>query len=612
MNCSSTPGGSCTAGYKSAVSFSSALTPAQVTSCTNVFNTFTTGVGMYDPADCLVQAAGGTSSYFSGQPFPSYCCNFRQMFSYTVPVDAEPALNAGLLCSNPNFSTLSCVNRIDNRYVSGLQNVITCSNAGIIDALTASIPSTNNAPVWGQGLSLAQAFAAAGPYGCYDATPLQNAQLYSQTHQVCPNLDYGFSYSANLSTELTQASWSELSLTVPCCARLSQTNRTGDSGELCDAQACFESPQCAELLRGFCGQTANQRSTYCARWKSWTTTKIFTSPCTLTSSLFPSSGTFPSAMDQSMFSLLDYCAVNSVTDPDLCAALTFAPALKNHLLFPRVDAVHITDIVPQINSTNTVRTVTFSISNASNILFRSLTILTTNTNYTLTLQSSTLFPSSSTLVTVTTALSTAVEEAKDLYVTSDTITWVGDSFNAADDCEVVGTFYPSSLTSSLTKPENSDYPVALSCAPGDTEVSYNLYDAGTTTTTLSPVLDTATCASLSAQHTATLGATVFPSCSCTSSFGCPGGLEGGCNSSTVISRQLSSVRVCSTQGWLTSPMFFADTFSWLPSPTSSQNALRQDFPIFGGFTVGFVGNPYNFFLTPTLMVFPLTSAQFLG
>jgi hypothetical protein len=57
-------------------------------------------------------------------------------------------------------------------------------------------------------------------------------------------------------------------------------------------------------------------------------------------------------------------------------------------------------------------------------------------------------------------------------------------------------------------------------------------------------------------------------------------------------------------------MFFADTFSWLPSPTTSQ--LRQDFPIFGGFTVGFVGNPYNYFLTPTLMVFPLTSGLFLG
>ena len=610
MNCSSPPGGSCTSTYKTALSFSSALTPAQVTECTNVFNSFSTGVGMYDPADCLIQAAGGPSAYFVGQTFPTYCCNFKQLYAFSGPVDAEPALNAGSFCSNPNFSTLSCVNRIDNRYVSGLQNVITCSNAGIIDALTASIPSTNNAPVWGQGLSLAQAFAVAGPYGCYDATPLQNAQLYSQTHQVCPNLDAGFSYSANLSTELTQASWSGLSLTAACCARQSQTNRTGDSGELCDAQACFQSPQCAEILRDYCNDVSNQRNVSCARWKSWTTSQIFTSPCTLTTSLFPSSGAFPSAMDQSMFSLLDYCAVNSVTDPDLCSALTFAPALGNHLLFPRVDAVHITDIVPQINSTNTVKTVTFSITNASNILFRSLTILTTNTNYTLTLQSATLFPSSSTLVTVSTGLSSFVEDAKDLYVVSNTLTWVGDSFNAADDCEIVGTFHPSLLTSSLSRPQNSDYPVALSCAAGDTEISYTFYDAGTTTTNLPPVFDTATCASLSAQHTATLGATAFPSCSCTSSFGCAGGLEGSCNSSTVISRQLSSVRVCSTQGWLTSPMFFADTFSWLPSPTTSQ--LRQDFPIFGGFTVGFVGNPYNYFLTPTLMVFPLTSGLFLG
>lgn len=610
MNCTAVPGGTCTAGYKGLKSFSDFLTPAQVATCnaTSIY-TWSQQDGFPDPYACVQLAA------FYNEP--SYCCLFQELYPSPSFLDYAPLANAGSLCSNPNFSTLSCQSFPDPNWpTSPLYNkpeYIGCPNAGILDALTASIVPTNPTTAsWGSGLSLAQAFAIAGPFGCYDATPVQNAQLYSQTHQVCPDLDFGFSYSAALSTELTQASWSGQSLTVPCCARLSQTIRTGDSGEVCDAQACFSSPQCSELLREHCSVTANQRDVYCTRWKSWTTNRMFTPTAQCTTSGFPfvSAGSFPSSMDQSMFALLDFCSGNSVTDPDLCAGLKFG--LGNNLLFPRVEGVTITDIVPQINSTNTVRTVTFSITNVSNRPFSSLSIFTTNTNYTFTLQTQTLAPTSKTLVTVSTGLSTAVEEANDLYVVSNTITWVGDSFNVDDNCEAVGTFFPSLLTASLSVPQNTDFPVALQCAAGDTEVSYQLFDAGTTTTALAPVLDSATCASLSAQHSATLGATPFPSCSCTSGLGCAGGFEGGCHSSTVVSRQLSSVRVCSTQGWLLSPMYFADTFSWLPNPTSSANTLRQDFPLFGGFQVGFVGNPFNFFLTPTLMVFPLTSNFALG
>ena len=607
MNCSAPPGGTCTSGYKTAQSMSQYLTPAQISGCSQVF-TWSVFNGFPDPSACAAFASDPLTNE------PAYCCAYAMMYvsnpNQVYPIET----NAGTLCSNPNFSTLSCQTFVDPLFPNGgvypgtFAKYIGCPNAGIIDALTASIapPDALTAP-WGQGLSLAQAFALVGPYGCYDATPLQNAQLYSQTHQVCPDLDNGFSYSADLSTELTQASWSGLSLTVPCCARLSQTIRTGDSGELCDAQACFASPQCAEVLREHCSATANQRDVYCTRWKSWTTNRLFTANCTTSVNTYSSAGTFPSSMDQSMFSLLDYCSGNSITDPDLCAGLSFAAALNNNLLFPRVDAVHITDIVPQVSTTNSVQTVTFSITNKSNRTFASLTVLNTNSNYAVSLQTQTLPPTSKTVVTVSTTLSAVPEAANDLYVLSNTITWVGDSFNANDMCEGVGTFFPSLLTASLSTPQNTDFPEALQCTPGDTELSFQYFDAGTTTTSLPPVYDSATCASLSVQHSATLGATPFPSCSCTSPLGCSGGLEGGCHSSTVISRQLSSVRVCSTQGWLTSPLYFADTVSWgLP------RTLRQDFPIFGGFQVGYVGNPFNFFLTPTLMVFPLTSAFALG
>lgn len=58
-------------------------------------------------------------------------------------------------------------------------------------------------------------------------------------------------------------------------------------------------------------------------------------------------------------------------------------------------------------------------------------------------------------------------------------------------------------------------------------------------------------------------------------------------------------------------MYFADTVSWYVTTTSGA-ALRQDFPLFGGFQVTYGSNPFNFFLTPTLMVFPLTSDFALG
>jgi hypothetical protein len=474
----------------------------------------------------------------------------------------------------------------------------------VIDALTASIPGADtNTESYGRGLTLQQAYESVGPFGCYDATPLQNAQLYSQTHQVCPNLDFGISYTSSLDDALTQGSWSALSITVPCCARVSQTNLVGDSNESCSAQACFESPQCAELLRGYCSTSANRNDTFCIRWKSWTTNNLFTENCTVTGNVLPSAGSYPSSMDQAFFSLLDYCGANSVTDPDVCAALTFVPALNNNVLFPRVDAIHISDVVGEFGTSLTIQTVTFSITNRSNISMKSLTALRTNANYTVSFQTQTLQPNEKTVVTVTTGLTEPPPEANDVYVLSKTITWVGDSFNVNDDCEAVGTFFPFQL--SLTEPQNTDFPVADACVLGDEQLSYQLFDAGTTTTQFAPVLDSLTCASLSAQHTASLGATPFPSCSCTSIYGCDAGYEGRCNSSTVISRQLSSVRVCSTQGWQTSPVYFADTFSWLPNSLST---LRQDFPIFGGFQVTFGGNPFNFFLTPTLMVFPLTSA----
>jgi hypothetical protein len=527
-------------------------------------------------------------------------------------VDAVPAANAAVLCSNPNFSTLSCQARFDNRYTNDY--VVTCSNAGILDALTASIVAST--PVgtrsWGQGLSLAQAFAVAGPFGCYDATPLQNANLYSITHQFCPTLDGGISYTTNTAVELNPASWSTLSISVACCARQSQTILTGDSGEECDAQACFQSPQCGEVLRDHCSQTANQRDVFCTRWKSWTTNGMIGVPqntCVSPgwiSAGYPISGTFPSAMDQAMFSLLDYCTANSVTDTDLCAGLSFAPALNNNVLFPRMDAVNISDIVPQYSSSNTVNTVTFSITNVSSRFLRSVTTLQAGSNYTVTIQNPSLYPSSRTAVTVSTA-QTAVS-AEEVYVISNTVTWVGDSFNVEDQCEAVGTFFPSQLPASISSPQNIDFPTVNACAAGDEQVSLQFFDAGTTTTSFPPALDSTTCGTLLMMHTDSLGATVFPSCSCTSAFGCSGGLEGGCNSSTIVSRQLSSVRVCSTQGYQSTPIFFMDSITYL---TNVVSPFRQDFPLFGGFQAAFTVNPFNFFLTPTLLVFPLTSDEAL-
>lgn len=603
MQCS---GGSCTAGYKSLKSYSDFLTPGQQAACSNVLAYAQTDFGGFpDPYACL---------QYGFAPDPPYCCAFQFLYTFPNVLFALPKMaNAGSVCHNPNFNSNSC--QVFGPYSPPSEAgpytksfYIACPNAGVIDALTASIlGGDSNTQSYGFSLTLQQAYDLVGPYGCYDATPLQQGALYSQTHQVCPNLDLGFSYTSALDAALTQASWSSLSITVPCCARLSQTILTGDSNESCSAQSCFESPQCGELLRSYCSNTINRNDVFCLRWKSWTTNRLFLDNCTTSNNVFPSAGTYPSSMDQAFFSLLDYCAANSVTDPDVCEGLTFAAGLNNNLVFPRVDAITISDIVGEFATAMTIQTLTFSITNRSNIPMKSLTVLTTNTNYTITLQTQTLLPNEKTLVTVSTGLTQALPP-DDVYVLSKTLTWVGDSFNVNDDCEAVGTFFPSTNPSSLTVPQNFEYPVADACVSGDEELSFQLFDAGTTTTHFAPVFDSATCASLSDQHSLTLGATVFPSCSCTSPFGCDAGLEGRCHSSTIVSRELSSVRVCNGQGWSTTPMYFADTFSWLPNTLSS---LRQDFPIFGGFQVTFGSNPFNFFLTPTLMAFPLTSDLFL-
>lgn len=608
MNCTPVPGGTCAAGYKSLKSYSDFLTPAESAPCVNVINIGKTN-GWPDPNACL--------EYTQQFSVPSYCCSFQDVYvlTNTLPL-YDPQPNAGSLCFNPNFASVSCVVEFDQNYpfnsLYPTPFYIACPNAGIMNALTASIPAPNaNTSGWGQGLSLEQAFNVVGPYGCYDATPLQNQNLFDITHQFCPLLDQGISYTNNVTYEWTPSSWTSLSLTVACCARASQTLLTGDSAEQCDGQACFQSPQCGELLRDFCSQTANRDNVYCTRWKAWTTggmLGVAVNQCTsdaYEAADYPLVGTHPSSMDQAMFSVLDYCSANSLTDPDVCGALSFAPGLNNTLLFPRMDGVVLSDIVPQFSGTPSIQTVTFSITNVSPLLLRSITVLKADPAnlFTVSFQTGTLYPTSKTLVTVTTTQTQAM--AEEVYILGSTTSWVADSFNADDMCENVGTFF---ATGTSTSPTVLDYPLVPSCAPGDTEMSFQLTDAGTTTTSFPPVFDSMTCASIGANHTASMGSTPFPSCSCTSPYGCSGGLEGGCESSTIITRQLASSRVCSTQGWSTMPIFFIDSVTWLPTLTAK---FRQDFPIFGGFQAGYNPNPFASFLTATLQVFPLTSNEYL-
>ena len=606
MNCTSPPGGTCTSGYKSLLSFSDYLTSAEAAECNNLF-TFSQLVGIVDPGFCLNLDKRIppliTNNYF--------CCNGRQLYLGTGSSQDYRALpNGGLYCQNPNFNLNNCTKTF-NTGGQGIyptkQYFWACPNAGIIDALVNSISGDATTEGWGFGFDSSTAFSLVGPYGCYDALPDQNENLYKIRQQFCPDLDAGYSYSENIMLSFTPSSWSNLSLTAACCARANQASISGDSGEKCDFMACFQSPQCGEILRDFCASVSNQRGSVCARFKSWTSVNLFNENAASTTftTVYPAFGSYPSSMDQAFFSLLSYCSTTQYDDIEFCGAIVNTNVLDNHLLFPRIDTIYLSDVIPSFYTSLTNQTVSFSITNRSNILLKSLTVIQATTSaYTVSFATRTLYPGSSTNVTVTTTLSSL--NYSNIYEVETSDNWVSDSFNANDDCTYEGSYF---LTGSMTEPTERDFPALASCNSGDVQIG-TYQNVGETT--LVPLLKASPdddCLQQLEAFDASLGFSTYPGCACPDDKECVGGFNGECEQKSLLTRELTSGLVCAANdGWELTGMYFIDSITWL---TNINDTTRQDFPVFGGFAVGMQPNPFNYFLTPNLIVFPLTSNNYL-
>lgn len=618
MNCTSPPGGTCTSTNKTLPSFSNYLTGTQLTTCSTAYTYSyqTANVGFVDPSFCL-QVSNLNPPYPIS--YPSYCCNAQQI--YTTPTFSnptyKPAVNAGKYCEDPNFSIDDCTLVLDPEYpgneiFTGKQYYWSCPNSGILDALTHTITGTGTTQSWGFGYNSNTAFELAGPYGCYDATSQQSQNLYNIRKQFCPNLDAGYSYSANIADSLNPASWTALSITAACCARSNQTSISDDSGNKCDFTACFQSPQCGQILRDYCSVTTNQRplqsnaSNYpCTRFKSWTSLNLFNQNVTSTTfgASYPANGSYPFTMDQAFFALLTYCSDTQYQDPEFCGALIESDVLNNHLLFPRIDTLQISGVLSQINNSFTQQTISFSITNRSNILLKSLTVIPTSSSFTIAFGTQSLYPGSSTNVTISTTLSSLAYD--ETYEVEESINWVSDSYNANDDCSYVGTYF---LDSSITEPLETDFPPFPSCGAGDLAIgSYT--NVGELVEVPLAKLSTDCVFKLQA-FDESYGSTLYPGCVCPSESVCVGGLDGSCETKSLLTRELVSGLVCATNpGWNLTGMYFIDSITWL---TNILDTTRQDFPLFGGFVVGMQPNPFNYFLTPTLVAFPLTSNNFVN
>jgi len=581
-----------------------------------------------DTQDCLSTPAVNNGLF----KLPQSCCHFYELY--------QPAVQKnGLFCTNPSFSfAVNTPGASCYSYQSNGQTLTACPTAGIIDALSKRFSGADYN--WGYGFDPHTAYYRMP--ACFDETPAQQLGLYTLTQQFCPNLPGTFSYTSDLqflyNTDSIYNNTYSNGNVIDCCLRDNQADpilpNKPSTENKCHMMLCHESPVCSFFLRDFCSFYGPDDPN-CAKWLSYSAndaTSVIPGSISI-----PASGANPASVDQALFTVLDYCS--SKTNDLRCDAIL---ALGGGLLFPRLDSLHLSDFVTQlaipnpkyvsdrpelyplyIPNTATFQTVTFQITNLSNVIISSLSVYQTSPFYTVSFANQTILPMQSTNCTVTTTLTQNDDTL--FYQFSRTDIAITDGYNLDNACQLLGIFNQNhGASDATTHSKVPDYYYAMpACANGDNQVGPLVsFTTDFTFSTESAAKTVFPCGNwncvpwaLDWKHQ------FYPGCihECEiDSENCKSGgngifnpqcdvFRGECAPKKKIFTTVTTLKTCSTQKYGNHPFYFYDSNRVdLTDPT---NINRQDYSVLGGFAASIENNFMDLsFSTKHLIVLPLSNA----
>lgn len=668
--------------------------------------------GFHDPFECAQWAVAGNpgNPYNNNTPVPAFpieCCSFPAMYSTNsaglfppdvvdtcVATDGFAVNTANCGFSYDFFGKLVTTSGV----IPGLdvytpnQRVFCGYNLkpGIIDALVApfvQITVGTNTGYWGVGLPTSTAFANTRRQ-CYDGTAQQQLILYQLTHLMCPDLSMEYSYSGPIEAAIKGqnalypandpdfGAYPEYGFfNWPCCSLFGEPVPMfniggGPGGSIlnCSAYACPSSPLCQKIIY----ESLSNQAT-------WDTTPIgpvgpgnpfedmpaysnaVFANLNQTTSVVPTdwisvasysdSGAVPSAVDTVQFALQQYCKTHP-GDSITCAAILDPLALNGGLLFPRLSVIDVDLLTPQYTNAlqnGVFQTLTFSITNQSNILLQSLSVLTlANTDvYSVQILNPTLAPGASSGVVFSTIL-TGPETGQAIYtVLSNTKLFDSDYFNRArDNCGDSSGVYPqinggpgctvavgsdnnrlpsSCIFTQPTEPIASNFPNFPLCsldADDPIGTRWRSITASVTYNRRAPLYSKEACEAINVGYYADGGLSPYATwdngfwnCDCASAsypWECSvAGPVNSCAHSLWYEWGLSSFVSCTTTGdsqeW--KGFYFVDSITW----ADATDKTRRDYPILGGFAGLMARNPVELSLvTSQLLAFPLTNPFYMN